>query len=60
MLHFGKNPEKILLNLAKIQQNSGKIKFAKFWKKQQNIQQKVQHFSTKILRLESGAKECIV
>ena len=31
-------------------------KFANFWKKQQTFQQ----FLTKILRLESGAKECIV
>ena len=32
-------------------------KIAKFWKKKQ---QKIQQFLTKILRLESGAKECIV
>ena len=52
---FWKNPEKIWSNLAEIQQNSGKIcEFLE--KKQQTFQQ----FLTKILRLESGAKECIV
>ena len=52
------SPEKNWLDLEKIQQHFGNIraKIAKFWKKQQNIQQ----FLTNILRLESGAKECIV
>ena len=51
--------EKNWLTLAKIQQTFGKIwvKFARFWKKNQ---QKRQQFLTEILRLESGAKECIV
>ena len=61
MLHFGKIPKK----LVKFGENSAKIwkifgqyceilaNFAKFWKKQKKVQQ----FLTKILRLESGAKE---
>ena len=54
---FWKNPEKIgyLVHLAKIQQNSGKI--CEFLGKKQ---EKKQQFLTKILRLENGAKECIV
>ena len=52
---FWKNPEKIWSNLAKIQQNSGKN--CEILEKKQ---QKFQQFLTKILRLESGAKECIV
>jgi hypothetical protein len=56
---FWKNPEKnwpkFGRNLAKIRQNLGQI-LRKFAKKQQNFQQ----FLTKILRLENGAKECIV
>ena len=55
---FWKNPEKIWpkfgRNLAKIRQNLAILR--KFEKKQQNFQQ----FLTKILRLENGAKECIV
>ena len=59
MLHFGKiglKSRKNLLNLARIQQNSGKICeiFGKTEKK------KNQKFLTKILRLENGAKECTV
>ena len=56
---FWKNPENFCLNLVKIRQNSDKINFENlrnFGKKQQKIQQ----FLTKILRLENGAKECIV
>ena len=55
MLHFGKIPKKNWLNLVKIQQSSRKI-CEILGKKQQKIQQ----FLTKILRLENGAKECIV
>ena len=57
MLHFGKIPKKngeIWRKFSKICPNLGK--FAKFWEKQK----KIQRFLTKILRLESGAKECIV
>ena len=55
MLHFGKIPKKIGKNLAKF--SKFLTNFAKFrLKKQQNFQQ----FLTKILRLENGAKECIV
>ena len=55
MLHFGKIPKKIGKNLAKFRKFL--TNFAKFClKKQQNFQQ----FLTKILRLENGAKECIV
>ena len=56
---FWKNPEKIWpkfgRNLAKIRQILAN--FAKICKKKQ---QNVQQFLTKILRLENGAKECIV
>ena len=52
---FWKNPEKIWLNLAKIQQN-----FGKFCEMMGEKRQKIQQFLTKIFRLESGAKECIV
>ena len=54
MLHFGKIPKKF----GQIWRKFSKIlaTFAKFWKKRQKNQQ----FLTKILRLESGAKECIV
>ena len=52
---FWKNPEKIWSNLAKIQQNSGKN--CKILEKKK---QKIQQFLTKQLRLENGAKECIV
>ena len=50
--------EKSRKNLVKFGENS-----AKFWQKLRNFgkkQQKIQQFLTKILRLESGAKECIV
>ena len=52
---FWKNPEKFWLNLAKIQQNSGENLEKKF-----KEYQKIQQVLTKFLRLESGAKECIV
>ena len=55
MLPFWKNPEKIWLNLAKIQQNSDRI--CEILEKNQK---KIQQIVTKILRLETGAKECIV
>ena len=54
MLHFGKIPKK----LVKFGEHS-----AKFWQNLRNFgkkQQKIQQILTKILRLESGAKECIV
>jgi hypothetical protein len=58
MLHFGKIPKKFGQNLAKK---------AKFWRILQNFakiykkkQQKNSAFLTKKLRLENGAKECIV
>ena len=51
---FWKNPEKIWLNLANIQQNSGKINLRNFGKKPQ---QQIQQSLPKILRLESGPKE---
>ena len=50
--------EKSRKNLVKFGENS-----AKFWQNLRNFgkkQQKIQQFLTKILRLESGAKECIV
>ena len=55
MLHFGKIPKKF----GRIWRKFSKIlaKFANFWKKNSK---KFQQFLTKILRLESGAKECIV
>ena len=52
---FWENPEKIGQNLAKIQQNFDKI--CNILKK---ISKKIQQFLTKKLRLENGAKECIV
>ena len=54
MLHFGKIPKK----MVKFGETSAKIwqNLRKFGKKQQQIQQ----FLTKILRLKSGAKECIL
>ena len=57
-MHFGKIPKKIGYNLAKIKQNSDKIfkNFQNFAKNQQKFQQ----FLTKKLRVENGAKECIV
>ena len=55
MLHFGKIPKKICQNLAKMQQNSEEI-LQNFVKHQQNFQQ----FLKKKLRLENGAKECIL
>ena len=59
---FWKNLEKNWLNLVNIEHS------AKFWQKfnLRNFgkklfkQQTIQQFLTKILRLESGAKECIV
>ena len=54
MLHFGKSQRK----LVKFGENS-----AKFSQNLRNIgkkQKKIQQFLTKILRLENGAKECIV
>jgi len=58
MLHFGKIPKKFGQNLAK----KSKIlaNFAKFCKNLQKKQQKNSAFLTKKLRLENGAKECIV
>ena len=50
--------EKSRKNLVKFGENS-----ATLWQKLRNFgkkQQKIQQFLTKILRLESGAKECIV
>ena len=57
-MHFGKIPKKIGYNLAKIKQNSDKIfkNFQNFAKNQQKFQQ----FLTKKLRVENGAKECIL
>ena len=54
MLHFGKIPKKF----GQIWRKFSKIlaKFANFWEKSRKKQQ----FLTKILRLENGAKECIV
>ena len=54
MLHFGKIPKKI----GYIWRKFSKIltKFANFWEKSRKKQQ----ILTKILRLENGAKECIV
>ena len=57
MLHFGKIPKK----MVKFGENSAK--FGQIWANLRNFgkkQQKIQRFLTKILRLESGAKECIV
>ena len=57
MLHFGKIQKKIgeiWRKFSKIWPDLGK--FAKFW----GNRQKIQRFLTKISRLESGAKECIV
>jgi hypothetical protein len=54
LLHFGKIPRKI----GQIQQ-----KFSKSWQILQHfvkISKKIQQFLTKKLRLENGAKECIV
>ena len=53
MLHFGKIPKKFGKNWRKF--NSVKI-LAKFAKILGEKQQKIQHFLTKILRLESDAK----
>ena len=55
---FWENPEKNWSNLAKIQQ-----KFSNSWQILQHfvkISKKIQQFLTKKLRLENGAKECIV
>ena len=57
MLHFAKIPKK----MVKFGENSAK--FGQIWENLRNFgkkQQKNQRFLTKILRLESGAKECIV
>ena len=57
MLHFAKIPKK----MVKFGENSAK--FGQIWANLRNFgkkQQKIQQFLTKILRLESGAKECIV
>ena len=56
---FWKNPEKKWLQFSKIKQNSDKI-FKNFQNLQKKNQQKFQHFLTKKLRVENGAKECIV
>ena len=57
MLHFGKIRKK----MVKFGENSAK--FGQIWANLRNFgkkQQKIQRFLTEILRLESGAKECIV
>ena len=58
MLHFGKIPKK----MVKFGENSAK--FGQIWANLRNFgkkkQQTIQRFLTEILRLESGAKECIV
>ena len=57
MLHFAKIPKK----MVKFGENSAK--FGQIWANLRNFgkkQQTIQRFLTKILRLESGAKECIV
>ena len=58
MLHFGKIPKKV----GYIWRKFSKI-LAKLWQNLRNFgkkQKKIQQFLTKILRLENGAKECIV
>ena len=57
MLHFAKIPKK----MVKFGENSAK--FGQIWENLRYFgkkQRKIQQFLTKILRLESGAKECIV
>ena len=54
MLHFGKVPKK----LVKFGENSEK--FSQILRNFRKKQEKIQQFLTKILRLENGAKECIV
>ena len=60
-----KNAEFVVLEIPKIFGSFWRklseilAKSAKFWKKVKK-QQNVQQFLTKILRLENGAKECIV
>ena len=57
MLHFAKIPKK----MVKFGENSAK--FGQIWANLRNFgkkQQTIQRFLTEILRLESGAKECIV
>ena len=54
MLHFGKIPKK----MVKFGENSAK--FGQICEILGKKQQKIQRFLTKILRLERGAKECIV
>ena len=58
MLHFGEIPKKFSENLARFSKKFSKIlaNLQKFFKNQQKFQQ----FLTKKLRLENGAKECIV
>ena len=58
MLHFGEIPKKKRYNLVKIQQILAK--FGQICEILGKKQQKIQRFLTEILRLESGAKECIV
>ena len=55
---FWENPLKNWSNLAKIQQNSGNI--LQHLQHFVNNQQIIQQFLTKKLRLENGAKECIM
>ena len=57
MLHFGKIPKK----MVKFVENSAT--FGQIWVNLRNFgkkQQKIQRILTEILRLESGAKECIM
>ena len=57
MLHFGEIPKK----MVKFGENSAK--FGQIWVNLRNFGKKPatnQRFLMKILRLESGAKECIV
>ena len=61
MLHFRKIPKKngkIWRKFSKIWPNLGK--FGQICEILEKKQQKIQRFLTKILRLERGAKECIV
>ena len=54
MLHFGKIPKK----MVKFGEHSAK--FGQICEILGKKQQQIQRFFTKILRLERGAKECIV
>ena len=57
MLHFAKIPKK-MVKFGEIQQILAK--FGQICEILGKKQQKIQRFLTEILRLESGAKECIV